>query len=32
MLRGEIEREKNQEKNKKTTIKRMSTIFNIKTK
>jgi hypothetical protein len=31
-LRGEIEREKTQEKDKKATIKRMSTIFNIKTK
>jgi len=31
-LRSEIEREKTQEKDKKATIKRMSTIFNIKTK
>jgi hypothetical protein len=31
-LRGETEREKTQEKNKKATIKRMSIIFNIKTK
>ena len=32
MLRGKIERKKNQKKNKKITIKRMSIAFNIKTK
>jgi hypothetical protein len=31
MLRGKIERKKTQEKDKKVIIKRMSTIFNIKT-
>jgi len=32
MLRGKIERKKNQKKDKKITIKRMSIAFNIKTK
>jgi hypothetical protein len=32
MLRKKIERKKNQEKDKKTTIKKMNTLFDMKTK